>query len=255
MKTRMPKVAIVTGGASGMGRVASLRMAKAGAQVALVDVDEARLQATAGEHPNLRAYRCDVSNSLEVAETIRRIHAELGPVDRLVTAAAIMPGGRFDELPADAILRIMAVNYGGTVNAIQATLPGMLSRNEGEVVIFGSIAGVVPSEAFGAYGASKAATNFFAEVLFQEHRRSALRFLLVAPSIVNTPLVLQAVNVASIRKAAERGKMASPEEIIDAVEDALARGRSIVYPGEAALFAALRRLSPRLTWALARRLG
>jgi short-subunit dehydrogenase len=129
----------------------------------------------------------------------------------------------------------------------------MIARGRGDLIIFGSIAGVVPSAAFGAYGASKAATNFFAEVLFQEHRNSGLRFVLVAPSIVDTPLVQQAMNVAGIKSAVARGWMAKPEAILDAVERALIKRKAIIHPGEAALFAAFRRLSPTLMWAIVNR--
>lgn len=93
------KVALVTGGASGMGRICALRLASQGASVAIVDLNDAGLQSTAAESERIHPYRCDVANQDQVREVVARIATELGPVDRLVHAAALMPSHQSASSP------------------------------------------------------------------------------------------------------------------------------------------------------------
>ena len=79
--------ALVTGGASGMGRISALRLAAAGAKVAIFDLNEAALAQTATQSPNIRAYRCNVADWVEVQARVAEVESELGPIDRLTHAA------------------------------------------------------------------------------------------------------------------------------------------------------------------------
>ena len=110
------KVALVTGAASGMGRLSARRLAAAGAQVAILDVNEAGLRETQGDLASLRAFPVDVTDARAVSAVVRQVESELGPIDRVMNAAAIMPTDRLLAQDADLINRIMAINYGGTVN-------------------------------------------------------------------------------------------------------------------------------------------
>ena len=103
---------------------------------------------------------------------MRRVESELGPIDRVMNAAAIMPTERLLNQDADLINRIMAINYGGTVNVTMAVLPGMLRRGRGDLVNFASVAGWLPTLHFGAYNASKFAVVAFTEVLYHENRKT-----------------------------------------------------------------------------------
>ena len=247
-----PRVAVVTGGASGMGRIIALRMAGRGTRVAILDLNDAGLEATAKESPNITAYRCDTSDLSRVEELIGRIGAELGTIDRVVHCAAIMPTAPLLEQPTALIHKMMAVNYGGTVNLTKTVLPEMQRRGRGELVIFGSIAGSVLAPHLGSYCATKAATNAFAEVLIEENRGSGVHLLLVCPPMVNTPLLKQATensNPKNIRVSIEKGRLADPEYVVDQVELALARGDEILIPGaEAKITMWMRRFFPRLLW-------
>lgn len=247
-----PKVAVVTGGASGMGRIIALRMARRGTRVAILDLNDAGLEGTAQESPNVTAYRCDTSDLSQVQEVIGKITAGLGAIDRVVHCAAIMPTAPLMEQPTALIHKMMAVNYGGTVNLTKTVLPEMQRRGSGELVIFGSIAGSVLAPHLGSYCATKAATNAFAEVLIEETRGSGPRVMLVCPPMVNTPLLKQATensNPKNIRVSIEKGRLADPESIVDEVERALARGQEILIPGaEAKITLWMRRFFPRLLW-------
>ncbi|HKY92957.1 MAG TPA: SDR family oxidoreductase [Nevskiaceae bacterium] len=251
------RIALITGGASGMGRVMAVRLADRGWRVAIVDLNPAMLAETAGLAPGIRTYTADVADTAQVRDVVGKITADMGPIDRLATAAAIMPALAIDAMPAETFAKVMRVNYEGTVNFVKAVLPQMRSRGSGEIVLFGSTAGVIPAEHFAAYGATKAAVNLFGEVLSQETRGTGIRVLTVRPAAVNTPLIAQASGEGGLKgldRQLKKGTMTGPETIVDAIEAALAKpGLDVLYPtGEAWFAQFIRRLSPGLTWKLVR---
>jgi len=247
-----PKVAVVTGGASGMGKIIALRMAGRGTRVAILDMNDAGLEATAKESSNITAYKCDTSDLAQVEDVFGKIAGSLGTIDRVVHCAAIMPTAPLIDQPTALINKMMAINYGGTVNVAKTVLPAMQQRRSGELVIFGSIAGSVLAPDLGAYCATKAATNAFTEVLIEENRGRGTHILLVCPPMVNTPLLKQATdnsNPKNIRDSIEKGRLADPNFIVDEVEKALANRVEILLPGaEAKITVWMRRLFPRLLW-------
>jgi short-subunit dehydrogenase len=247
-----PRVALVTGGASGMGRIFALRMAQRGTKVALLDRSLEGLRECAEQSQRILAFPCDVTNLQELRTIVEQVTQDLGPIDRAVHCAAIMPTGTLAEQDVEVIQQIMAVNYGGTVNVTKSVLPGMLERGAGELVLFGSTGGSVLVPECGAYCASKAATNAFAEVLIEETRDSGVQVMLVCPPLVDTPLLRQAAETSNpkmIRDSVAQKRLADPESIIDEVEKGLTRGSEILLPGlEAKLVMWARRFAPRLLW-------
>lgn len=244
------KVALVTGGASGMGRLTALRLAAQGAKVAIFDLNEENLAATAAESENIKAYKCDVSDLQQCRERIDEVEKDLGPIDRLTHCAAIMPGQSMKAMPAETITRMMTINYGGTVNMVKTVWELMDQRGRGDIIMFGSMAGDVLTHNLGAYCATKSATNTFAEVLVHENKNSPIRFLLVCPPAVNTPLVSQALEDGppSLQGALDANRLATPESIIDAIEVAIEKGKWVVRPGEAKVMVVMRRLFPGFLW-------
>lgn len=247
-----PKVAVVTGGASGMGQIYARRMAANGIKVAIIDVNEEALNNTAAESDNISAYQCDISNLTMVEEVIVTIRQKLGTIDRFVHCAAIMPTARLMDQPTALIHKLMAINYGGTVNVVKTVLPNMLEQKTGQFIIFGSIAGSVLSPELGAYSSTKSAVNTFSEVLIEENRDSGVDIMLVCPPMVNTPLLKQATensNPKAIRDSIAKGRLADPDFMIDEVEKGLKKGTKILLPGvEAKILMRLRRYTPRLLW-------
>jgi len=239
-------VALVTGGGSGMGRLAAQRLAAEGAKVAAIDVNEEGLAETAREHQGITAYPLDVTDERAVSETVSRIEGELGPIDRVMNAAAIMPTGLLMDQDMRLINRIMEINYGGTVNVTMATLPGMLQRGRGDLVNFASIAGWYPSIHFGAYNASKFAVVAFTEVLYHENRKKGVRFACVCPPPVATPLLDQA---KSNPKILENLPPIEPAQVLDRIEAGLEKGTLMVFPNAMAKATwRLRRFMPNLMW-------
>jgi short-subunit dehydrogenase len=164
-----------------------------------------------------------------------------------------MPAGRILDTPVERLLAPMKINYFGTVHVTKAVLPGMVARNRGDVVLFGSITGYSSSTNFSAYCASKSAVNTYGEILIHEHRHTNLRMILAAPSAVKTPLLDQAVEGGpkALVDAVTSGRAADPDAILDRIEKGLERGTTVLVPGlEARATWMLRRLSPALMWRL-----
>jgi NAD(P)-dependent dehydrogenase (short-subunit alcohol dehydrogenase family) len=242
------KVALITGAGSGMGRLATRNLAREGARVAALDVDETGLAETASGLEGVLPIRCDVTRPEEVEAAAKRAASELGPVDRVAAAAAIMPLGKLLEQDLATIHRIMDINYGGVVNTVHATLPAMLERGRGDCIVFASMAGWTPTLLMGAYNASKFAVVAFSEVLFHENRGRGVRFACVCPPPVATPLLDQG-RATAWPKLLDRMPPLEPQAVLDAIEDTLERDRFFVFPGRGtALGWRLRRFLPGPIW-------
>jgi NAD(P)-dependent dehydrogenase (short-subunit alcohol dehydrogenase family) len=251
------KVALVTGAASGMGRKTAERLADRGVAVGALDVNTEGLAEVAAGRATLHPYTCDVSDLAAVEKVVDDIERNLGPIDRVVHCAAIMPGAPLLQHGAEMVTRVMRINYGGTVNVVQATLPRLLKRKRGDLICYGSVAAYALTPRLGAYCASKAAVNAFMEVLIHEQTDSGVRIHLACPPMVDTPLIKQAADDGprSMRGAARNSKLvAKPEVVVDAIENALESGSAISYPLFWAKFMYwTRRISPALLWRMIER--
>lgn len=241
------KVLFITGAGSGMGQMAAKRALEAGWSVAAVDVNQTGLDAL-GDGPNLLKLPLDVTDAAAVNAAVERTERELGPIDRLCNAAAIMPLGLLNDQSGELIKKIMAINYDGLVNVTKAILPGMLKRGRGDYISYSSAAGHWPIIYMGAYCASKAAVVSFTEVLYHENRNSGVRFACVCPPIVATPLLKQAKDTVW-PKLFDEFPALNPVIVLDAVERALDKGKFWVLPGPlTAAVLYMRRWLPGLLW-------
>lgn len=247
------KVALVTGGASGMGRIIALRLASRGASVAIFDVNEAGLAETVAMADGISSFRCDISEINDVEARVAEVVASLGPVDHLVHAAALMPSHQLVNETHETMERLFRINYFGTTYLIKSVLSPMLERGTGRIIVFGSVAGYAMVPHMGAYCATKAAVNTYVEILQNEIRDSGVKVHLVCPPAVNTPLIdqsLQTDSAGSIREAKASGRLADPEKIVDAIDKGVAKSKDIIFPGEAKLLMLLHALFPKLWWKL-----
>ena len=242
------QVAVITGGGSGMGQAWARRLAKDGATVAILDVNEAGMAETAASASNIKPYVLDITDADAVASVFADIEASLGPVDRVANAAAIMPFGRLLEEDPKLTTRVMTINYGGLVNVATAALPKMIERGSGDFVSFSSMTGIVPGLLMGAYASSKAAVQFYTEILYHENRNSGLRFCCVCPPAVKTALWQQA-EATVVPKLPSKGETLTPDVVIDEIERCLDKGKLFAYPGkQTQLGVVMRRLFPQLIW-------
>jgi NAD(P)-dependent dehydrogenase (short-subunit alcohol dehydrogenase family) len=237
------RVALVTGAASGMGQLSAWRLAAGGAQVVAVDVDAQGLARTARHAPMVHPMVVDVADAAAVAALVAEVEADLGPIGRVVNAAAVAsPLPLLDE-PVDHIARVTAVNYLGVVNVTLSAMPAMVGRGTGDVVQFASLAGWIPTPFLGAYAATKAAVVSFTETLFHEQRSSGVRICCACPSFVDTPMVRDAEGVPG---GADRLPLIPPEAVLDGIEAALEAGSLYTFAGRGSAAAwRLRRLAPR----------
>lgn len=245
------KIALVTGGASGMGRICALRLAGRGARVAIFDLNAEGLAETAAQHEAITPFRCDISDRADVEARIAEVVSSLGQVDHLVHAAALMPGHALVDHSVEKLEFLFQVNFFGTVYMIKTLLPAMMERNSGTMVLFGSIAGFAFVPKMGGYCATKSAVNTYVECLQNEIRGSGVNLHLVCPPAVNTPLIEQTIATdapGSILEARKSGRLANPEKIIDAVEKGIAKGKDVIYPGEARFLMLWKILFPKLWW-------
>ena len=244
------KVAVITGGGSGMGRVAAQNFAKTGAIVAILDVNEAGMNETAQGFDNINPYTVDITQFEQVDTAVKSIEQTYGPIDRMYNCAAIMPFGKIlDQEPA-VIHKLMDINYGGFVNITKAILPGMVERGSGDFVSFASMAGITPGLLMGAYNATKAAVAMLTEVVYHENRNSGVKFACICPPPVATPLLNQGKETAWPKLMVEQeGKELTPQQVIDEVEAALVKGQFWVFPGKGTKMGyIMRRLAPNYIW-------
>ncbi|MCC5952616.1 MAG: SDR family NAD(P)-dependent oxidoreductase [Acidimicrobiia bacterium] len=239
-------VAVITGAGSGMGQLSAQRLAAAGTEVVAVDVNDAGLATTARLAPTIRTELCDVSDGAAVADLVRRVESDVGPIHRLVNAAAIAPTALLADQPLEEMRRLVEVNFLGLMATTTAVLDNMLARRRGEIVQYGSLAGWLPTPYFGTYSATKAAVVSWSETLHHEMAGLGIKVVCVCPPVVETPLLDQAVERPARFDQLPR---LGPEEVLDSVEDALAAGRCFAFPGRGTTATwRMRRWAPALMW-------
>ena len=186
------RVAVVTGGASGIGR--SLCLAFAGrdaAAVVVADVDaagaaEVAAEIEAGGHRAL-AVTADVSSAAEAEALVRRAEDAFGRIDLLCSNAGIIVGGGL-EVPDEAWSRMWAINVQSHVDLTRAVLPGMLARGEGYLVYTASAAGLLTELGSAPYSVTKHAVVALAEWLAITHADQGIRVSCLCPQLVSTNL-------------------------------------------------------------------
>jgi all-trans-retinol dehydrogenase (NAD+) len=188
------KLALVTGGASGIGRLVALGLAERGARVVAWDIDEGALEKISHEAAKLKlpiaAMRCDVSDRAEVYRQAAKVRELFGRVDILVNNAGIVSGKKLLETPDEKIERTMAVNVLAQFWTLKAFLPAMIEKGEGHVVTVASAAGLIGVTGLADYSASKFASVGLDEALRMELRkqRSRVRTTIVCPFFIDTGL-------------------------------------------------------------------
>jgi NAD(P)-dependent dehydrogenase (short-subunit alcohol dehydrogenase family) len=244
------KSALVTGGGSGMGRLAAQNFARAGAQVAILDVNEAGMAETAEGFDNIHAYSVDITDYDAVCAAVSAFETAHGALDRVYNCAAIMPFGLLLETEPAVLNKLMSINYGGLVCVSRATLPGMVERGSGDFVSFASMSGIIPSLMMGGYNASKAAVATFTEVLWHENLNSGVRFCCVCPPAVATPLLNQGKETTWPKLMQQNeGEELAPATVLAAIEEDLGKGNFwCMVTGQARLGYRMRRFFPNLVW-------
>jgi all-trans-retinol dehydrogenase (NAD+) len=194
MKSIRGEIALVTGGASGIGRLLAFGLAESGARVVAWDIDEAaltRLEAEAEKRGlDIAGMVCDVSKRSEVYARAKETTGRFGSVGILVNNAGVVSGKSLLETPDERIEKSMAVNALASFWTVKAFLPAMLERRAGYIVTVSSAAGIIGVTGLADYSASKFAAFGFNEALRKELRKakSPVKTLIVCPFFVDTCL-------------------------------------------------------------------
>lgn len=188
-------VAVITGGASGIGLACARAFAAEGCRVALWDRSPHVAEAAAGiasEHDrSTLGIETDITALDAMREAVLETESTLGPIAHLVHAAAIGSGKfgfPFTNLTPEDWPRVLEVNIMGMVNVAHAVVPGMVERKAGTMVFIGSVAAQIGSPTDPPYSASKAANINFAHCLAKDLAPHGIRVNIVNPGMVQTPL-------------------------------------------------------------------
>ena len=215
------RIALVTGGASGIGAATVRRLAAEGARVAVADLDDTGAQEVAGEVDG-HAVHMDVADAASVRAGVAAAEAELGPVEVLVNNAGTDRFAFFVNTDEDLWDFVLGVNLRGTIAVTHAVLEDMQSRGAGVIVNVASEAGRVGSQGSVVYSAAKAGVIGFTRAVARESARFGIRANAVAPGPVDTPLLNAApVQLGELGERLKQGmisatllqRIGQPEEV------------------------------------------
>lgn len=212
------KVAVVLGGAKGIGLAISQRFADEGATTWFTSRRDEELQAASrtlsGSTIPLRA---DVSQQSELTRIMAEVQARSGQLDVLVINAGMSEYATLDTINEAHFDQIFGLNVRSPLFALQAALP--LLKPGASVVLIGSIADVIGTQGYGVYSASKAALRSFARTWTRELSARGIRINVVAPGPVDTDMMLAASDEVrnGLTAAIPLGRMGKPEEVANAV--------------------------------------
>jgi 2-dehydro-3-deoxy-L-rhamnonate dehydrogenase (NAD+) len=203
------RVALVTGGSSGIGRATAERLLREGARVATLAVD-------GGAPEGALALTGDVTESAQVDEAVATVTSELGPIDILVCSAGV-PGRSLRTVDVDdeEWTRVLAINAGGVFFCNRAVLAGMVERGYGRIVNVASIAGKEGNPMAAAYSASKAAVIALTKSIGKDVAQTGVLVNCIAPAVIDTP-ILEGITQEHVDYMVERiplGRMGTAEEV------------------------------------------
>lgn len=198
-------VAVITGGASGIGLATARALHSRGAHIVLADINDAGLRraeeqirsGAAEVGGRVHIVPTDVTDEAQVQALMRQAVETCGRLDLVVTSAGIGTGGPIDTFPASQMQRILNINFMGTYHCVQAALPTMRQQQSGHFVFLSSVAGKLGAPMLTAYCASKWAVRGFSIALRAELHGSGIGATTVYPSWVDTPMLQQELEIAA----------------------------------------------------------
>ena len=252
-------VAIVTGGASGIGRALSENLAQRGASIVLADrqVDLAQ-EVAAGIHAGggkASVAELDVANFTAVDQLVQEIAQSHGRLDYMFNNAGIAIGGETSLYNLDDWKAVLDVNLYGVVNGVQAAYPIMIRQGYGHIVNTASMAGLLPMPMGVSYATTKHAVVGLSKSLRIEAAQHGVRVSALCPGVIRTPILqggkygkrLQPISKQLEYQILERSRPLDPALLAVKALDALARNRAIIIiPGWWRIFWWMSRLSPSL---------
>jgi NAD(P)-dependent dehydrogenase (short-subunit alcohol dehydrogenase family) len=213
------RVALITGGGSGIGRSIALRLGRAGTKVAVLDVNADAAGRVAAEiGAGAFAVAADVADEAAVRSAVDRVRAQLGPVQVLVNVAGIAGFAPLIEMSRADWDRMLAVHLTGTFNCTRAIVPDMLAAGWGRIVNTASVAGLNGGgPGLSHYAAAKGGIIAFTKALAHELGPSGITVNCIAPGLIDTPLIRSSMVSDEIRQRAIEGapvrRIGAPDDV------------------------------------------
>lgn len=213
------KVAIVTGGASGIGAAFARRVYEEGGSVMIADLDTEKGEALAAELGDRASFQVvDVADADALVALAQATVDQFGGIDILYNNAGIGNYGLTPDMPVEQWRRCLAVNLDAVFYGCRAVIPHMRARGGGAIVNTASASGLAADYGFTAYNAAKAGVINYTRCLAIDHARDGIRANSVCPGPVDTPILTSGVDaIPGLRTEWEAivpsGRFARPEEI------------------------------------------
>jgi len=219
------KVALVTGGASGIGRATAELFAREGARVAVADYSAAggagTVKAIKSAGGDAIFTQVDVSDSAQVARMVDTALQTYGRIDILFNAAGVLYYGTVLETDEQAWNRVLSINLTGTYLCCRAVLPHMIRQGGGSIINVASTVGVHDACANAvAYVTSKGGVTLFTKAIAIDHARQGVRVNALVPGATDTPMIRTALTPEALQAMADShpiGRLGRPEELAKAV--------------------------------------
>jgi 3-oxoacyl-[acyl-carrier protein] reductase len=218
------RVAIVTGGARGIGKAIALTFVREGAKVALVDVEYERSEILKDEikkrNGDAIAISCDITKSTDVGNMVKQTYRTFGRIDILINNAGIIRRGTIDTVTEEDWDRVIAVNLKGTFNCSKAVVEIMKSQGYGKIVNVSSIAGKMGDiTSAPGYGPSKAGVDALTKTLARQLAPYGINVNAVSPHAIETEMSAQwsEKRRKEIIASIPLGRLGKPEDVAEAV--------------------------------------
>ncbi|MBI5550675.1 MAG: SDR family oxidoreductase [Desulfobacterales bacterium] len=222
------KVVVVSGAAGGLGLAYARRFGRAGARLAMLDLNApglaASAQALAAEGVETLAVACDMADPAAVAAAMAQVFERFGDIDVLVNNAGISARAAFDQTHLSVFHKVMAVNFFGSLYCTKAAL-GSLMRRKGLIITISSLAGYTPLLGRTAYAASKHALHGLFDSLRSELRGSGVGVLIVCPGFTATGIGAAALSGDGSITRHPRSTVGQPADPADVAEQVFQAAR------------------------------
>jgi short-subunit dehydrogenase len=262
------RTAVITGAANGIGRAIAVSLARRGCNLALADIDEDGLAATAeltrAFGVRVSRHRLDVADRIAVAEFPRAVATDHDGVDVLVNNAGVAAGGTFEQVSEEDFEWLFEINFWGVVRMTRAFMPLLRTSDDARIVNLSSIYGVIAPPEQTAYAASKFAVRGFSEALRHELEGSRIGVTVVHPGGIATSIAEKARVPAGVteeeialRREKHRKLLRLPPEVAgETIVRGIERRESRVLIGsDAKTISLIARLLPVSYWKLMVRLS
>jgi NAD(P)-dependent dehydrogenase (short-subunit alcohol dehydrogenase family) len=222
----LDSVAVVTGGASGLGLAVVKRFAEKGFRVAMVDISkeagELQKKRLRDEGKEVYFFQSDISNQENAKEVANQVKQELGRIDILVNAAGIIHRASSVDLTEEMIKSLLSINLNGTVFMCQAVQPYMIESGGGAIVNFGSMLAHYGSKNLLSYAASKGAVIQITKCLAVDWAQFNIRVNAVSPGYIETPLASGATKNPAFRERVlsktPQNRFGTPDEVAAGID-------------------------------------